>query len=286
MKKEMKKILSRVVCSGLLFFTSLILLIGQGLAWFSSSTRVTATGKISVAGFGISEILCSFYRYDGVRYDLDGGIYDDAGAELKDEAFEMPEYDTIITEKNAYNNVVMRVALTLDSADGKRVAVEAEALSGTTFGKTVSTGTSGALSGYLSDVVKISVMDGFTPAAGAKNSEIYWAATAAFASAPSVPDSRNQFVTLTSAGETVTAEKVAAIQVGAAEAAAGKNTLVLWINLEYEESLVREFCAVTGLNYGELTSSAIGSTIPLSADLRFTFYAAAGDHGAQNSDVL
>ena len=121
MKKELKKILSRVVCSGLLFFTSLILLIGQGLAWFSSSTRVTATGKISVAGFGISEILCSFYRYDGVRYDLDGGIYDDAGAELKDEAFEMPEYDTIITEKNAYNNVVMRVALTLDSADGKRV---------------------------------------------------------------------------------------------------------------------------------------------------------------------
>ena len=99
MKKELKKILSRVVCSGLLFFTSLILLIGQGLAWFSSSTRVTATGKISVAGFGISEILCSFYRYDGVRYDLDGGIYDDAGAELKDEAFEMPEYDTIITEK-------------------------------------------------------------------------------------------------------------------------------------------------------------------------------------------
>lgn len=180
----------------------------------------------------------------------------------------------------------MRVALTLDSADGKRVAVEAEALSGTTFGKTVSTGTSGALSGYLSDVVKISVMDGFTPAAGAKNSEIYWAATAAFASAPSVPDSRNQFVTLTSAGETVTAEKVAAIQVGAAEATAGKNTLVLWINLEYEESLVREFCAVTGLNYGELTSSAIGSTIPLSADLRFTFYAAAGDHGAQNSDIL
>ena len=89
-----------------------------------------------------------------------------------------------------------------------------------------------------------------------------------------------------SAGETVTAEKVAAIQVGAAEAAAGKNTLVLWINLEYEESLVREFCAVTGLNYGELTSSAIGSTIPLSADLRFTFYAAAGDHGAQNSDIL
>lgn len=59
----------------------------------SSSTRVTATGK-SRRGFGISEILCSFYRYDGVRYDLDGGIYDDAGAELKDEAFEMPEYDT------------------------------------------------------------------------------------------------------------------------------------------------------------------------------------------------
>ena len=68
--------------------------------------------------------------------------------------------------------------------------------------------------------------------------------------------------------------------------AVGEKYACLWINLEYEESLVREFCAVTGLNYGELTSSAIGSTIPLSADLKFTFYAAAGDHGAQNSDVL
>ena len=179
-KKEKKKILPRVIVSGALFLLSIVLLIGQGLAWFSTPRASATMGNIDVAGFGIKDIACSFYRYDGLRYDVGGGVYDDTGKELS-EAFEMPEYDTIITEKNAYNNVIMKVSLSLDTAGEKLFTVDAQALSGDTFGKTVQT--ENTTSGYLSDVAKISLLKSFKPASVTTNEEIYRAATAAFSAA-------------------------------------------------------------------------------------------------------
>ncbi len=196
-KKEIKKILPRVIVSGALFLLSIVLLIGQGLAWFSTPRASATMGNIDVAGFGIKDIACSFYRYDGLRYDLGGGVYDDTGKELS-EAFEMPEYDTIITEKNAYNNVIMKVSLSLDTAGEKLFTVDAQALSGDTFGKTVQTGNT--TSGYLSDVAKISLLKSFEPAASVTtNEEMYRAATAAF-SAAGADVAEKKFVVLGAGG--------------------------------------------------------------------------------------
>ena len=280
-KKEIKKILPRVIVSGALFLLSIVLLIGQGLAWFSTPRASATMGNIDVAGFGIKDIACSFYRYDGLRYDLGGGVYDDTGNELS-EAFEMPEYDTIITEKNAYNNVIMKVSLSLDTAGEKLFTVDAQALSGDTFGKTVQTGNT--TSGYLSDVAKISLLKSFEPAASVTtNEEMYRAATAAF-SAAGADVAEKKFVVLGPGGGVTFLDKTASVSFGESATTVSETEIVLWFNIEYEESLVKELCAKIGVNYGDVTTVTEGSTIPLFADLKFSF--SVREAGAQSTESV
>ncbi len=279
-KKEIKKILPRVIVSGALFLLSIVLLIGQGLAWFSTPRASATMGNIDVAGFGIKDIACSFYRYDGLRYDLGGGVYDDTGKELS-EAFEMPEYDTIITEKNAYNNVIMKVSLSLDTAGEKLFTVDAQALSGDTFGKTVQT--ENTTSGYLSDVAKISLLKSFKPASVTTNEEIYRAATAAFSAAGADVVER-KFVVLGPGGGGTFLDKTDSVSFGESTATVSETEIVLWFNIEYEESLVKELCAKIGVNYGDVTTVTEGSTIPLFADLKFSF--SVREAGAQSTESV
>lgn len=79
-------------------------------------------------------------------------------------------------------------------------------------------------------------------------------------------------------------DKTASVSFGESATTVLETEIVLWFNIEYEESLVKELCAKIGVNYGDVTTVTEGSTIPLFADLKFSF--SVREAGAQSPESV
>ncbi len=79
-------------------------------------------------------------------------------------------------------------------------------------------------------------------------------------------------------------DKTASVSFGESATTVAETEIVLWFNIEYEESLVKELCAKIGVNYGDVTTVTEGSTIPLFADLKFSF--SVREAGAQSTESV
>ena len=79
-------------------------------------------------------------------------------------------------------------------------------------------------------------------------------------------------------------DKTASVSFGESATTVLETEIVLWFNIEYEESLVKELCAKIGVNYGDVTTVTEGSTIPLFADLKFSF--SVRESGAQSPESV
>lgn len=79
-------------------------------------------------------------------------------------------------------------------------------------------------------------------------------------------------------------DKTASVSFGESATTVTETKIVLWFNIEYEESLVKALCAEIGVNYGDAATVTEGSTIPLFADLKFSF--SVKEAGAQSTESV
>ncbi len=265
MKNEFHYNLKKVILSGLFLVVSVVLLIGSSVAWFSSRKSVKATGgTIEIATFEIESVRCTFYRSDGFRYELNTGVcYDNANAPQTEMVFSMLEYDTIITEKNEINNLILRTEIKF--AQGVKSTILAAGIS-TLFTDAFAGDADGVY--HLSDVLKISKLSALDLGTVTTNREIYTAATTAFG--PVAESDKQKFVSI----ESETAVVKNSVITFKDSVPADSDTLVLWFNLEYDEPLVKR---LYGGGYGQFEWGG-KDRMPLKSDLSFSFDTEGSEH--------
>lgn len=264
MKGLSGKTLHKVILLSVTVLLSFCMLIGTVMAWFIMSRDVaTPIGDLSVGSYDIVSAQGSFYRGDGVRYDLTtGNSYDNDNRKLN-VPFSMLEYDTIITEKNRNNNLILTVKLKFDeAAENRTLHIDVSTLKEGIFGDN-----SGGIY-HLSDVIKIAYAIGVDYSSATTNAQIYTAATGAFGSVADADKKR--FVTITDTDQMQKTRTCSFV----CDVPSGSDTLTLTMNVEYDEILVRK---LYGEAYGQFDWTS-KDRLTLQSDLRYTFLSEVGAH--------